>query len=41
MNEVYECDRCGHLHTREFSLLCRECEAEVEEEPLDDDDNVH
>lgn len=33
----YTCDRCDALHQREFSLLCADCEAEVEEIPYDDD----
>lgn len=34
--EWYTCDRCGSLHQREFSLLCADCEAEVEESDADD-----
>ncbi len=28
---MYTCDRCDKLHEREFSLLCEDCELEVEE----------
>jgi hypothetical protein len=31
---LYTCDRCDGLHSREFSLLCESCEAEVEESEL-------
>lgn len=31
---LYTCDRCEGLHSREFSLLCKPCEAEVEESEL-------
>lgn len=37
----YTCDRCGEYHQREFSLLCQECEWEVEEQIAEDEMHVY